>query len=252
MKHLKPIHLFEADQELLTNLNEVFKSALWQERFALIGVYPKYYKYHTKNMGPGDYEANHAENDRIEFHPIQRDRFDAAEQDMLSPYQILMGIIMQRRYRGKTPWVHMPGFLLTLRKDKIFKVYRMGRDKETGQFDDLRIECNSESVQMLENFTINNYIKHLNGIATSPSEGRHSYAAALLINILSGNLNHEKAIKKVAKYLVKIAKEVDGDSLHMVSLVPRNYGEQMLSLDGYTPEEARAIMNFDEIGGGIF
>jgi hypothetical protein len=251
VKHLKPIHLFEADQELLTNLNEVFKSALWQERFALIGVYPKYYKYHTKNMGPGDYEANHAENDRIDFHPIRRDN-DASEQDMLSPYQILMGIISQKRYRGSTPWVHMPGFLLTLGRDKTPRIYRMGRDKETGQFSEVRIEYNSHDVSMVENFAIGTYIKHLKGVATSPSEGRHSQASALLIDILSGNLDREKAIRRVAKYLVKIAKEVDGDSLHMVSLVPRNYGEQMLSLDGYTPEEARAIMNFDEIGGGIF
>ena len=238
MRHLK---IYENFQEaLLPNFNRLFAAPKWQERFAILGVYPEYYKYHMKLMGPGSYERDTEENDTVIFEPATSD-FDPGQGE-LTPYQVLLNILRQARYRGKTElWGgnSVPGFEVRRGKEPGMKI----ESERIDSAGPVLLKANDSDITQLEDTIIQTYLdylwKHMGQSGKTPNVKR---AARLVTDVLVGKLDREQTVRRVAEYLVQISQPVDGDIYHMLKLVPAEYAREMLIVDGYTPQEADDIL----------
>ena len=241
MRHLR---LYENFQELLPNFNRLFASPTWQERFAILGVTPEYYKYHLKKMGPGSYEQDTEENDTVVFEPA---RSDIREEAFHTPYQVLLHIVRQARYRnlGKPSisFHTVPGFEVRRTEQPGFK--REGLRKDTRG--PVLLKGNDTDISRLEDTIIQAYLNYLWQEAGQFSKDNNvTKAARLVSDVLVGKLNYEQAVQRVAKYLIEIAEPVDGDIYRMLKLVPPQYAKEMLIANGYTPQEATDLLIVDD------
>jgi hypothetical protein len=242
MRHLKIYENFQG--ALLPNFDRLFASPEWQERFAILGVYPEYYKYHMKKMGPGTHERETEGNDTVIFVPARTDF--GAEEDQLAPYQILLHIVRQARYRGSNEfWGRnaVPGFEVRRTEQPGMKIE--GLRKETAG--PVLLKGNDTDLARLENTIIQTYLEYLWQLSGQLSKAENvTKAAQLVSDVLVGKLDYEQAVQRVAKYLTQIAEPVDGDIYRMIKLVPPNYAKEMLIANGYTPQEADDLIMVDD------
>ncbi len=243
MRHLRLYENFQG--ALLPNFNRLFAAPEWQERFAILGVYPEYYKYHTKKMGPGTYEQDTEENDTVVFEPA---RSNLPAEAFHTPYQVLLHIVRQARYRyrnGKPniSFHTVPGFEVRRTEQPGFKPEDLRKDPRGT----VLLKGNDSDISRLEDKIIQAYLTFLWQIAGQFSKTNNvTKAAQLVSDVLVGKLNYEQAVQRVAKYLTQIAEPVDGDIYRMIKLVPPNYAKEMLIANGYTPQEAEDLMMVDD------
>jgi hypothetical protein len=243
MRHLKIYENFQAAP--LPNFNRLFASPTWQERFAILGVYPEYYKYHMKKMGPGTYEKDTEENDTVVFEPA---RSDLPAEAFHTPYQVLLHIVRQARYRDRSgkssiTFHTVPGFEVRRTEQPGFKTEGLRKDTRGP----VLLKGNDSDISRLEDTIIQAYLTYLWQTAGQFSKTNNvTKAAQLVSDVLVGKLDYEQAVQRVAKYLAQISEPVDGDIYRMLKLVPPNYGKEMLVAHGYTPQEAEDLLMVDD------
>ena len=237
MRHLRLYESYEP--ELLQNLNRLFRSEKWQERFALMGNPIQHgRKEGMEDSGPlrTDYENSN----RV---VVNFSRSPEGKGDQEAPYQVLFQVAHSNPYRVSNPGgKEMLGEYpspLTVRLSKT-----PGVTPSNYGFTDV----NGYDVPELEEEIIQGYVDYLRDTLDrlvgknqiiDPPLGIFKYK--FVEDALLGKMDRAAAVQRVAEYLVTLAKRVDGDILKMTKLVPDEYRLAMFLADGYPPEDAEAM-----------
>ena len=237
MRHLRLYESYEP--ELLQNLNSLFRSEKWQQRFAILGN-PIQYGRREGMEGSGPLRTDYENSNRV---VVNFSRSPEGKGDQEAPYQVLFQVAHSKPYRvsnpgGKDLAGNYP-YALTVRLSKT-----PGVTPSNYGFTDV----NGYDVPELEDEIIEGYVDHLRDTLDrlvredqiiDPPLGIFKYK--FVEDALLGKMNREQAVQRVAEYLVTLAKRVDGDIWKMTKLVPDEYRLAMFLVDGYAPEDAKAM-----------
>lgn len=237
MRHLRLYESYEP--ELLQNLNSLFRSEKWQQRFAILGN-PIQHGRREGMEGSGPLRTDYENSNRV---VVNFSRSPAGKGDQEAPYQVLFQITTQEPYRA-----YNPGGKEMLGEYPSPLTVRLGKTPGVTPSSYGFTDVNGYDVPELEDKIIQGYVDYLrdtlNRLVSKDQiidQPLGIFKYKFVEDALLGKMNREQAVQRVAEYLVALAKRVDGHIWKMTKLVPDEYRLAMLLVDGYAPEDAEAM-----------
>jgi hypothetical protein len=237
MKHLRLFENFEP--ELLQNLNGLFRSEKWQERFALIGNRPQ----HGAVQGMGGSGPLITKTDNSNRVIMKFARASEVDGDHEAPYQVLFQVTTKEPYRA-----YNPGGKELLGEYPSTLTVRLSKTPGVTPSNYGFTDVNGYDIPELEDEIIQGYVEFIratlddlvkNDKIIDPQLGIFKYR--FVEDAILGKMDRAAAVQRVAEYLVDLAKRIDGNIIKMAKLVPSEYKRAMYLADGYSPEDADAM-----------